>query len=63
MQAKRRMVRFVATAAIATGALTGSIAAVPNIFHDMSVQASVHTLTTAASATTPSDTTNIYHDM
>jgi hypothetical protein len=63
MQAKRRVIRFIATAAIATGALAGSIAVVPDAYHDMSIHASAQTLTTVTSETTPTTTPDAYHDM
>jgi hypothetical protein len=63
MQAKQRMIKLVATAAMATGALAAAIAVVPNAYHDMSIHASAQTLTTVASTTTPTTTPDAYHDM
>jgi hypothetical protein len=63
MQAKRRVIRLVATAAIAGGILVGTVAATPNFYHDMSNQAATKTLTTAASVTTSGAGADFYHDM
>jgi hypothetical protein len=63
MQAKRRVVKLVATAAIAGGILVGTVAATPNFYHDMGNQPATQTLTTVASATTSDAGTDFYHDM
>jgi hypothetical protein len=63
MQAKRRVDKLVATAAIAGGILVGSVAAAPNLYHDMGTPPTSQTLTTVASATTSAVGPDLYHDM
>jgi preprotein translocase subunit SecY len=63
MQAKRRVTKLVATAAIAGGILAGSVAAAPNLYHDMGNPPTTQTLTTVASATTSGVGADLYHDM